>query len=75
MSKKQISLQITGSSIDSPYNVYQTSILKNNLLEENILILSGSQVLKTYRVDSSVTQVIVVNGNNDCCCSSKIISI
>ena len=75
MSKKQISLQITGSSIDSPYNVYQTSILKNNLLEENILISSGSRVLKTYRVDSSVTQVIVVNGNNDCCCYSKIISI
>ena len=76
MSKKQITLQITGSSVDSPYNVYQTSILKNNLLEENILISSGSRVLKTYRVDSSVTQVIVVNGNNDCCCSSyKLISI
>jgi hypothetical protein len=75
MSKKQISLQITGSSIDSPYNVYQTSMLKDNLLEENILILSGELVDKTYRVDESVTQILIVNENNDCCCSSKIISI
>jgi hypothetical protein len=75
MSKKQITLQITGSATTSPYNVYKTSILDTNLLESNI-ILSGSQaVSKTYRVDSSVTQIIVVNENNDCCCSSKILSV
>ena len=75
MPKKQISLQITGSAVSSPYNVYQTSILSDNLLEENILIPSGSSVLKTYRVDNNITQIIIVNENSDCCCSSKLILI
>jgi hypothetical protein len=75
MANKQITLRITGSTVSSPYNVYQTSILSDNLLEENILIPSGSSVLKTYRVDNSITQVIITNNNSDCCCSTKTLSV
>ena len=74
MSKKQITVKVTSGTSTGPYNVYKTSVLKDNLLEENIS-LSNMQSGRTYRVDSSVTQVIIVNGNNDCCCSSKILSV
>ena len=74
MAKKQITVKITSGTSTGLYNVYKTSVLKDNLLEENVS-LSNMQSGRTYRVDSSVTQVIIVNENSDCCCSSKILSV
>ena len=73
MAKKQITVQITSGTPVGTFSVYKTSILSDNLLETSIS-LASLQSGKTYRVDRSVTQVLLVNDNNDCK-TVKILSV
>ena len=75
MARKIITVTIDSSTTATgPYNVYTTSISDDNLLEANVS-LANMKAGRTYRVNTDISQVVIVNENNDCCCSVKIISI
>ena len=65
MAKKQITIRSTSGTTSGPFSIYHTSILSDNLLEENVT--SGSLAAgKTYRVDRNINEIIIVNTNSDC---------
>jgi hypothetical protein len=65
MAKKQITIRSTSGTTSGPFSIYHTSILSDNLLEENVT--SGSLASgKIYRVDRSIDRVLIVNTNSDC---------
>jgi len=75
MANKQITVTIdSGTTSAGPYNVYTTSISDDTLIESNVS-LANMKTGRTYRVNTSVTQVIITNENNDCCCSTKTLSV
>jgi ribosomal protein L28 len=75
MANKQITVTIdSGTTSTGPYNVYTTSISDDTLIESNVS-LANMKTGRTYRVNTSVTQVIITNENNDCCCSTKTLSV
>ena len=65
MAKKQITVTSTSGTTLGPFSIYHSSILSDNLLEENVT--SGSLASgKIYRVDRSIDRVLIVNTNSDC---------
>ena len=74
MAKKQVTVRVTSGTAVGPYNVYKTSISEDNLFESNVS-LANMQTGKIYRVDSSISTIIVTNQDDDCCCGVKVISI
>jgi hypothetical protein len=65
MAKKQITVNSTSGTTPGPFSIYHSSILSDNLLEENVT--SGSLAAgKIYRVDRTINKVIIVNTNSDC---------
>jgi hypothetical protein len=65
MAKKQITIRSTSGTTPGPFSIYHSSILSDNLLEENVT--SGSLASgKIYRVDRSIDRVLIVNTNSDC---------
>jgi len=75
MARKIITVTIDSSTTATgPYNIYTTSISDDNLLEANVS-LANMKAGRTYRVNTDVNQVVIVNENDDCCCSVKIIPI
>jgi hypothetical protein len=75
MANKIVTVTIGSSTTSTgPYNVYKTSISADNLLEENVSLnnMTGS---RSYRIDTNINQIIIVNKNSDCCCSTKTLSV
>jgi hypothetical protein len=71
MARKIITVTIDSSTTATgPYNVYTTSMSDDNLLEANVS-LADMKAGRTYRVNTDVSQVVIVNKNADCCCSVK----
>jgi hypothetical protein len=71
MARKIITVTIDSSTTATgPYNVYTTSMSDDNLLEANVS-LANMKAGRTYRVNTDVSQVVIVNKNADCCCSVK----
>jgi hypothetical protein len=65
MANKQITVTSTSGTTLGPFSIYHSSILSDNLLEENVT--SGSLAAgKTYRVDRNINEIIIVNTNSDC---------
>jgi hypothetical protein len=71
MARKIITVTIDSSTTATgPYNVYTTSMSDDNLLEANVS-LADMKASRIYRVNTDVSQVVIVNKNADCCCSVK----
>ena len=71
MARKIITVTIDSSTTATgPYNVYTTSMSDDNLLEANVS-LADMKAGRIYRVNTDVSQVVIVNKNADCCCSVK----